>query len=151
MSQSWRGPGESILRSRAKAGSFRPGHDPRQGAPRRPGSLPTVSRGEIWLLDLDPIRGHEQAGRRPGLVVSVDFFNHGPAELVIVVPLTTKDKRRPLHVAIDPPEAGLRARGFAKCEDVRSISPERLLRRWGKVSPSTLAAVEQRLRSVMGL
>jgi len=41
-------------------------------------------RGEVWLADLDPTRGHEQAGRRPVLVVSDDIFNRGPADLVII-------------------------------------------------------------------
>ena len=45
----------------------------------------TPSRGEIWMVDLNPARGHEQAGYRPCLVVSVDLFNHGPAELVVVL------------------------------------------------------------------
>jgi mRNA interferase MazF len=83
--------------------------------------------GEVWLCELDPVRGHEQAGRRPALVVSPDRFNQGPAGLVIVVPLTTRDRRVPLHVAIDPPEGGLRGRSFALCEMVRSIAIERLV------------------------
>ena len=53
------------------------------------------ARGEIWLADLNPVHGREQAGRRPCLVVSVNPFNQGPAELVIVLPLTTKDKGIP--------------------------------------------------------
>jgi mRNA interferase MazF len=40
-------------------------------------------RGEIWLADLRPTHGREQAGRRPVLVLSVDSFNSGPADLVI--------------------------------------------------------------------
>src|SRR5438128_11466126 len=46
-------------------------------------------RGEVWLIDLNPVRGHEQAGRRPALVVSDDLFNQGPAGLVIVLPITS--------------------------------------------------------------
>jgi mRNA interferase MazF len=45
-------------------------------------------RGDIWLADLDPVRGREQAGRRPILIVSVDGFNQSKAGLAIVVPLT---------------------------------------------------------------
>ena len=86
------------------------------------------SRGEIWLVDLNPVCGHEQAGRRPALVVSVDGFNHGPAGLVIVIPITTKDKGIPLHVGVFPPEGGLNEQSFIKCEDVRSVAKERLVR-----------------------
>jgi len=108
-------------------------------------------RGEVWLVDLDPGRGHEQAGMRPGLVVSVDLFNRGPAELVVVVPLTTRAKGIPWHVPVEPPEGGLEQKSFIKCEDVRSVAKERLTRRLGMVSAETLVAVEDRLRILLGL
>ena len=108
-------------------------------------------RGEVWLVDLDPARGHEQAGMRPGLVVSVDLFNRGPAELVVVVPLTTRAKGIPWHVPVEPPEGGLEQKSFIKCEDVRSVAKERLTRRLGMVSAETLVAVEDRLRILLGL
>ena len=83
--------------------------------------------------------------------MSVDLFNQGPAELVVVLPMTTKAKGIPFHVEVNPPEGGLRERSFIKCEDVRSVSKERLFRRWGSVSAVTLAAVEDRLRILLGL
>ncbi len=109
------------------------------------------SRGDVWLVTLDPARGHEQADRRPGLVVSVDLFNHGPAGLIVVVPISTREKGIPFHVEVGPPEGGLRERSFIKCEDVRSISRERLSARLGAVSPATMTAVEDRLRILLGL
>ena len=109
------------------------------------------ARGEIWLVDLNPTRGHEQAGQRPGLIVSVDLFNQGPAGLVVVLPVTTKVKGIPFHVEVEPPEGGLKERSFIKCEDMRSVAKERLSRRWGAVSAATLAAVEDRLRILLGL
>jgi len=108
-------------------------------------------RGEVWLVDLNPTRGHEQAGMRPAVVVSVDPFNRGPAGLVILVPLTTRDRGVPLHVALTPPDGGVRQLSFAKCEDVRSVSVERLAECWGRVSDRTMATIEDRLRIVMGL
>jgi len=102
-------------------------------------------------VDLNPVRGHEQAGVRPGLVISVDPFNHGPAGLVVLLPLTTVAKGIPLHVEVNPPEGGVRTTSFVKCEDIRSVAKERLSHRWGKVSTATLAAVEDRLKILMGL
>jgi mRNA interferase MazF len=102
-------------------------------------------QGEVWKLDLNPARGHEQAGSRPALVLSVDKFNAGPAGLVIVAPLTSVDKRQPLHVRVDPPEGGVRGVSFIKAEDVRSVSTERLVERWGAVESRTLAAVVRRV------
>ena len=79
-----------------------------------------ISRGEVWLVNLSPVKGREQAGRRPCLVISVDLFNNGPADLAIAPPITSKNKRIPFHVPVDPPEGGLKVRSYVKCEDVRS-------------------------------
>jgi len=112
-------------------------------------SLP--SRGEIWSINLDPTLGREQAGTRPALVISVDRFNHGPAGLVVILPITSKDKQQLIHVPLRPPEGGLSLPSFIKCEDVRSISKERLKRFCGRVSPQTMAEVEQRIRILLNL
>jgi mRNA interferase MazF len=114
-------------------------------------TTPLPSRGEIWMVDLNPTRGREQAGVRPALVVSVDTFNHGPAALAVVLPLTSRAKGIPLHVTVDPPEAGLSMRSFIKTEDVRSVAIERLTRRLGQVTDATMARVEDRLRILLGL
>ncbi|MBT9145709.1 MAG: Endoribonuclease MazF9 [candidate division WS2 bacterium] len=109
------------------------------------------SRGEIWTVNLNPVKGHEQAGFRPGLVISVDTFNHGPAGLVVIIPITTKEKRIPFHVGVNPSEAGVSKKSFIKCEDVRSVSTERLSKCLGKVSPETLRAIEDRLKILLDL
>ena len=114
-------------------------------------TLPAPSRGDVWFVDLNPVRGHEQAGHRPGLVVSVDPFNEGPADLVVLLPITTTSRGIPFHVALVPPEGGLDRASHVKCEDVRSVARERLTRRVGQVSPATMKAVEDRLRILLGL
>jgi mRNA interferase MazF len=115
---------------------------PRQSDPRR---------GEVWLADLNPIRGREQAGRRPILVVSVDAFNRSRADLVAVIPLTTTLRGIPFHVGVAPPEGGLSNPSELLCEAVRSISKERLIERWGSISAETQTAVDDRLRILFGL
>ncbi|MBI5447044.1 MAG: type II toxin-antitoxin system PemK/MazF family toxin [Deltaproteobacteria bacterium] len=109
------------------------------------------SRADIWFVDLNPTRGHEQAGHRPALVVSVDPFNEGPSGLVVLLPITSKAKRVPFHVPLVPPEGGLSQPSFIKCEDIRSVAKERLTRRTGGVTPVTMEAVEDRLRILLGL
>ncbi len=108
-------------------------------------------RGEVWVADLNPTRGHEQAGRRPVLVVSEDLFNRGPAGLVIVLPMTATIRNVPSHVPVSPPEGGVRTRTAILCEAVRSMSVERLVERWGEVDRQTMAAVEDRLRILLRL
>jgi mRNA interferase MazF len=109
------------------------------------------TRGEIWNCELNPIRGHEQGGIRPVLIVSADAFNQGPSGLVIAIPISTKEKKVRSQVAVEPGEGGLKTRSFIKCESVRSISTERLQNRWGAVSRPTMLAVEDRLRILMNL
>lgn len=113
--------------------------------------LMSLNQGEVWLVDLNPIRGREQAGIRPCLLISVDTFNRGPAELVIVVPITSRYRGIPLHVEAIPPEGGLEMRSFIKCEGIRSISKERLVKRLGTVSQNTLDEVKDKLRILMDL
>jgi mRNA interferase MazF len=109
------------------------------------------SRGDVWSVTFDPTGGREQAGARPALVVSVDKFNHGPAELVIVLPITSKNKNQPIHVSLKPPEGGVSTVSFIKCEDIRAVSKQRLKRFLGTVSPSTMADVEMRIRILLSL
>jgi mRNA interferase MazF len=114
-------------------------------------SVSRPSRGDIWSVNFDPILGREQAGTRPAVVLSVDKFNHGPAELVIVLPITSKDKRQPIHVPVSPPEGGLSLPSFIKCDDIRSVSKQRFKRFYGTLSARSLAEVEQRMRILLHL
>jgi mRNA interferase MazF len=110
------------------------------------------SRGEIWLADLEPTRGHEQAGKRPVLIISTDALNHGPAELVFVAPITRTNRRIPTHTPIDPPEGGLTARSYILCDAIRSIDKLRLgPQAWGRVTLQTMKKVEANLRLLMDL
>ncbi len=115
------------------------------------------SRGDVWQVDLDPVRGHEQAGVRPCLVISVDPFNRGPADLAIVLPITRKSRFSPLTrgnrllVPVYPPEGGLRFPSFIKCYDIRSVSQERFLSKWGTVTDVILAQIDIPLRLLLQL
>lgn len=108
------------------------------------------NRGQIWLANLNPVMGHEQAGRRPVLIMSLDIFNHGPAGLIFAIPLTRTDRAIPWHVAIDPPEGGLKHKSFVLCEKMRSISKARLVgKTWGMVTQETLEQIEDKLKGLL--
>lgn len=108
-------------------------------------------RGEIWLVDFNPTRGREQAGCRPALVLSVNRFNAGPADLVFAVPVTKTIRGIATHVVIRPPEGGIKVESAILCEAQRSVSRERLMARWGRAHAETLAEVEDRVRVLLGL
>lgn len=113
--------------------------------------MPDPLRGEVWYADLNPTRGHEQSGRRPVIVISDDLFNTGAAGLVIVLPITTRNRNIAYHVELLPPEGGLRQVSYVKCEDIRSVSKERLDSYQGIVTEDMLSAIEYRLRLLMKL
>ena len=109
------------------------------------------SRGQVWRVNLSPTKGHETRGTCPCLIITVDQFNHGPADLVVVLPITTREKGIPLHVPVDPPEGGLSERSFIKCEEVRCISKERLVEYIGDMAASTLEEVSDYVRILLDL
>ncbi len=109
-------------------------------------------RGQIWLADLEPIRGREQGGRRPVLVVSAGGLNRSRAHLIIALPLTTRDRPLPTRVRVTPPEGGLREASFICCEHIRSLSTDRLGERpFGTVSRDILDQVDDILQLLLGL
>ncbi|RIK38848.1 MAG: growth inhibitor PemK [Chloroflexi bacterium] len=106
----------------------------------------------MWHVNLDPVAGHEQAGRRPCLVISDDRYNYGQAGLVAIVPLTRIRRPNPFHVPISPPEGGITSASFILCDQIRTVSiDERFADKWGDVSPATLHTVEDRIKVFLKL
>jgi len=103
----------------------------------------------VWLATLDPVRENEQGGTRPIVIISANLLNRGRSGLVIVVPTTTRDRRLAWHIAIDPPEGGLRRCSFVKREDIRSVTVARLHERWGAISPQTMGLIEDRVKVLL--
>ncbi len=97
-------------------------------------------RGQIWAATLDPTLASEQAGTRPCIVVSSDRFNKLPIGHCIVVPLTSRDRRLPHHIAVVD-DGGLQRQSWAMCEAVRSISVRRFGSLIGTADPATMNAI----------
>lgn len=108
-------------------------------------------RGEVWRVDLETVRGHEQGGQRPAVVVSANTFNAGPTGLIVICPLTTRERRIRFHVPLEPPEGGLRMRSFVLCDQVRTLSRDRLTSRLGSLRAISLEAIDERLRILLDL
>lgn len=103
-------------------------------------------------MDLNPIQGREQGGRRPCLIVSVDEFNRLPHGLVWTVPITSNLRlQHAFTVAANPPAGGLKAASMILCHQLRTISTKRLVRRAGVLPPEGFAEVRKRLALVLGV
>ena len=77
-----------------------------------------LKAGSIIWVDLDPVKGHEQAGRRPAVIVSGNIFNR-LKDTVFICPITNTDRQFPLHRQL-PKE--LKTTGFIMCDQIRTIS-----------------------------
>jgi mRNA interferase MazF len=116
---------------------------------RRPRQVPR--RGEIWTVDFGEPVGHEQAYRRPVVIVSSDRLHVSGAALVVVVPLTRTHRDLPSHIEIGPDESGLVETSYAKAEDIKSVSTNRLIRRLGRVQPTSLDQIGRALLLLLEL
>ena len=107
-------------------------------------------RGEVWLAMLDPVRGSEQAGTRPVLILQADPLN-AFLRPVVVVPLTTNGKwaRFPFCVAVAAGDGGLASDSVALCHQVRVCDKSRLQRRLGRIADATRVDIEQAVRVVL--
>lgn len=110
-----------------------------------------IWRGEVHAVDLGSPVGHEPAHRRPAVIVSVDILNNGPGGLVVVVPVTTVGYGLRSHIELDPVESGLDHTSYARCDQLRTISVDRLISRIGTISPAPMRSIDQALRFVLDL
>lgn len=110
-----------------------------------------MRRGDIWLVDFGEPIGREHAGHRPAVIVSADPLNESRAGIVIAVPCTSTRRELPSHVELDPDDCGLDEVCYAKCEDVKSVSVERLVARVGAVPFDAMLAIAVSLRYLLVL
>lgn len=110
-----------------------------------------IWRGGVYHVDLGQPVGREPAFRRPAVVVSVDILNNGPGGLVVVVPITTTGYGLRSHIELDPGNSGLEHISFARCDQLRVVSVDRLASRRGTVSPVQMREIDQALRFVLDL
>ena len=108
-----------------------------------------VLRGDIVWADLDPTRGHEQAGTRPVLVVSDDVFNQRSGT-VIAFAVTSIEPRTGFPLSLELRSVRLPKRSWIKMGQIRTLSTERVGKRLARVSPEELARVIEGFNEIVG-
>ena len=111
-----------------------------------------MMRGEMWLAALDPVRGSEQAGTHPVLVLQTDPLN-AFLRTVVVIPFTINLRwaRFPFCVPVSSGEGGLVTDSVLLCHQVRVSDKSRLLRRLGQVFDATMVKVDQAVHVTLGV
>ena len=108
-----------------------------------------ILRGEIYWADLNPIRGKEQSGRRPVLILSHDVFNERSGT-VIAVALTSQPQRAGFPLTLELQSKGLPKKSWVKISQIRTLAVERIGQRVGKVRFEELTQVIEGLNEIIG-
>ena len=107
-------------------------------------------RGEVWLVNWNPARGSEQAGKRPALVIQNDIGNE-KASTTIVAAISGSVKLYPMNVKIDPPEGGLERSSIVKTSQILTVSKERLEKRLGQISAKKMEEINRAIKLSLDL
>ena len=108
-----------------------------------------ILRGEIRWADLNPVRGREQAGLRPALVLSHDVFNERSGT-VIAITLTSQEPRAGFPLTLESYAPGLPKRSWVRISQIRTLSVERIGRRLARASEEEVGRVVEGLNEIIG-
>jgi mRNA interferase MazF len=111
--------------------------------------LARILRGEIYWADLQPVRGHEQGGIRPVLVLSHDLFNDRSGT-VIAVAITSQPQRAGYPLTWRIPSGALPKESWVKISQLRTLSTERLGNRLGRLSDRDVEQIVNGLLQLIG-
>ena len=106
-------------------------------------------RGEIRWADLNPVRGHQQAGLRPVLIISHDVYNDRSGT-VIAVALTSQAQRAGFPLTYELLSTKLSKKSWVKISQIRTLSIERIGARLGRISPEELTRIVEGLNEIIG-
>jgi len=112
----------------------------------------SISRGEIWLVSLDPTEGHEIKKTRPAVIIQNDIGNKYSA-LTIIAPIISQDTNKvyPFEVLLTPQNAGLEKESKALLNQIRAIDKKRLIKKIGKITTETREEIDEALKISLDL
>lgn len=111
--------------------------------------MASILRGEIYWADLNPVRGAEQAGLRPVLIISHDIFNLRSGT-VIALALTSQEPRAGFPLTLELADVNLPKKSWVKISQIRTLSVERIGKKLGWISPEELEQIIEGLNEMVG-
>ncbi|HMN29134.1 MAG TPA: type II toxin-antitoxin system PemK/MazF family toxin [Caldilineaceae bacterium] len=110
-----------------------------------------IRRGDIYTVDLEPVRGAEQGKRRPALVIQNNIGNQYSPTVIVAAISSGSHARFDVNVVVKTPEGGLANDSLILLNQIRTVDKLRLGRYWGRVSAQTLDQVDEALKISLGL
>ncbi len=112
----------------------------------------TIKRGDVFFADLSPVKGSEQGGQRPVVIVQNNVGNkHSPTVIVAAITAKIAKAKLPTHVEVKASQIGLVKDSVILLEQVRTIDKTRLIQKLGQLDEATMALVNQALVISLGL
>jgi mRNA interferase MazF len=108
-----------------------------------------ILRGQIYWADLNPVRGSEQAGMRPVVILSQDVFNQRSGT-VIAMAITSQSQRAGFPLTLELAASRLPKRSWVKISQIRTLAVERLGKKIGAVTPDELEQIVEGLNEIIG-
>lgn len=108
-----------------------------------------ILRGDVVWADLEPVRGHEQGGRRPVVVISQDVFN-ARSGTVIAMAITSQPQRAGFPLTLELTSSKLPKQSWVKISQVRTLSVQRIGKKIGRISPDELDRLIEGLNEIVG-
>ncbi|HTY23993.1 MAG TPA: type II toxin-antitoxin system PemK/MazF family toxin [Desulfomonilaceae bacterium] len=108
-----------------------------------------ILRGDIYWADLNPVRGQEQAGLRPVVVLSKDVFNERSGT-VIAMAITSRPQKAGFPLTLEVISSGLPKKSWIKISQIRTLSVERLGKRIGSLSSEEIEQVIEGINEIIG-
>jgi mRNA interferase MazF len=107
-----------------------------------------ILRGDVRWADLNPVRGREQAGHRPVIVLSHNVFNERSGT-VIAVAMTSQEPRAGFPLTLESRAAGLTKRSWVKISQVRTLSTDRIGKRIARAPDDEVAKIVDGLNELI--
>ncbi|MFC1574191.1 type II toxin-antitoxin system PemK/MazF family toxin [Candidatus Latescibacterota bacterium] len=108
-----------------------------------------ILRGEVRWADLNPVRGKEQEGNRPVLILSQDIFNERSGT-VIAVAITSQPQRAGFPLTLELETVQMPKRSWVKISQIRTLAVERIGKKIGRAAPEEIAQVIEGLDEIIG-
>ncbi len=111
-----------------------------------------IRRGEIWLVSLDPVIGHEVSKTRPAVIIQNDLGNEY-SPITIIAPITSQkpDKIYPIEILLTPVNSGIEKESKVLLNQIRAVDKRRLVRKLGFVDEKTMSLLDAALKISLGL